>query len=128
VAPPEGGDHRHHGQQQQDVQRLALAEADGLRRERAHHHDGGVDRVGVEEAPDDEAQQAGRLARVADRGAQLAPGTHRIEHAEPLAARVALLHAQEDRHREDGEQGAHQQEAAGGGPAVGIGREAEEQP
>ena len=67
------------------MQRLARGEADGLGREGAHHHDGGVDRVAVEEAADDEAQQPGRLLGVADRGPQLAPGAQRVDHAELLA-------------------------------------------
>ena len=77
-APAEARDHRHHGQDQEDLERLALGEADREDREGAHHRDRGVDRIGVEEARDDEPEQPRRLLRVADRRAELRPGPGRV--------------------------------------------------
>ena len=56
-APAEAGEHRRHGEADEHEPRLGGREADRLDGEEAHHHDGGVDRVRVEEAADDEAQQ-----------------------------------------------------------------------
>ena len=70
-SPAERGDDGHHREHQQYLQRLALGEADGMDGEGAHDRDRGVDRVGIEEARDDEAKQTGSLARIADRLGQL---------------------------------------------------------
>ena len=122
------GDDGHHDQPDQHEARLALAEADRVDGEQAHHRDGGVDRVGVEEAADHEAQQPGPLAGMADGDRAAA-----TRNAAPLPAlndaalALALADDDEDRDGEDREQRADEQEAGGGDVPVGIGGRAEQQ-
>ena len=126
-APAEARDHRHDGQDQEDLERLALGEADGEDREGAHHRDRGVDRIGVEEARDDEPEQPRGLLRVADRRAELRPGPGRVARAEPRAGTDALGDDEEERRGEQREERGNEREGRRRRLAVGIGADAGEE-
>ena len=87
--PEEAGDDGHHDQPDQHEPRLGLREANGIDGEQAHHRDGRVDRVGVKEAADHEAQQARPLPRVRNGDAQLRPGPEGFGRAETIHAAAA---------------------------------------
>ena len=118
-APAERRDDRHHGQDQQDLERLPFGEADGVDGERAHDRDRGVDRVRIEEARHDESQQPRRLPRVRDGLRQLAERAGGVGGAEAGARAFALANEEEERAGEDERRGrrrARRSRASSGRP------------
>ena len=104
---PNAGQDRHDDEHQRDVQELALGQTHPPDRHDAHHDDERVDRIGVEEPPDQEPEEPRHLACVPDRDHHLAEASRaasaQVTRSVPGGG-VGSLTTRKIGHREDREE------------------------